>query len=72
MKISTTLDKSSIRGSLVNLPSLLHSLGMVIVWGLGFFLSWRITAYTVISMTSRVENNFAQLKQYSLLLINML
>ena len=36
-----------IRSSLVTLPSFMFSFGMLLVWLLGYLLSWRTTAYTL-------------------------
>merc|ERR1712079_336615 len=38
----------SIRGSLVTLPAFMMAGGMLMVWIIGYFLTWRMTAYLLI------------------------
>ena len=35
----------NVRGSLVVLPNLFMSLGLLLIWTLAYFFSWKITAY---------------------------
>ena len=35
----------NIRASIVTLPGFMNTLGILLVWSLGYFLSWRTTAY---------------------------
>ena len=38
----------SIRGSLATLPAFMMSAGMVTVWIIAYFLTWRMTAYLLV------------------------
>ena len=38
----------SIRGSLATLPAFMMSAGMVMVWIIAYFLTWRMTAYLLV------------------------
>ena len=45
--ISETVHPNS-RGRLASLPTFMRTSGMLLVWTLGYFLSWRMTAYILI------------------------
>ena len=38
----------NIRGSLVTLPGFMIASGMLLVWSVGYFVSWRMTAYLLL------------------------
>ena len=44
----------SIRSSLMALPAFIIAFGQLLVWTLGYFLPWRMTAYVLISQLNNI------------------
>ena len=45
----------NIRGTLATLPAFMMAAGMLMVWIIGYFLTWRMTAYILGFFISRTE-----------------